>query len=322
MTKVGSGLSDLKPITHGVPQGSILGPLLFLVYINDLCNVLELCGTSMYADDTAVFYFGEDSDEVRLSLQHDMQSISHWMYQNRLSLNVKKTKMMIIGSRQRLRMIPPFTVSLNNERVELVNKFKYLGVILDEFLCFDKHIDHVVDKTTTKLGMLYKTRWLFDLETTQMLYSALISPYFDLGNTVYRVAAQYQLQRLQVIQNAAARLILLADSSMSTYDLHENLNWDTLATRASKAMVRIVYGCLHNQAPVYLYDKLTTMVHHGRTTRATDAGHLRVPRTHRGFGQMAFGYRGPTQWNHTKPEIKAALNMNQLKRLLKSNRYG
>ncbi len=230
-TKVGTGLSDLKAINHGVPQGSILGPLLFLIYINDLCTVIELCGTSMYADDTAVFYFGDNADDVRLSLQHDMQSIAYWMYQNRLSLNVKKTKMMLTGSRQKLQIVQPFSVSLNNESVELVQKFKYLGLFLDEHLCFDKHVDYIVEKSTAKLGMLYKTRWLFDLETAKMLYSALIAPYFDLGNTVYVVAAQYHLSRLQVIQNAAARLILLADSTMSTYDLHESLKWDTLATR-------------------------------------------------------------------------------------------
>ncbi len=192
-TKVGSGLSESKGISHGVPQGSILGPLLFLIYINDLCDVVELCGTSMYADDTAVFYFGDDTDEVRLSLQHDLQSISYWMYQNRLSLNVKKTKMMITGSRTKLKRVIPFDVSLNGERVEAVDNFKYLGLILNQYLCFDKHVDYIVDKTTTKLGILYKTRWLFDLDTARMLYCSLIVPHFDLGNTVYTVAAQYNI---------------------------------------------------------------------------------------------------------------------------------
>ncbi len=219
-------------------------------------------------------------------------------------------------------MVQPFTVSLNNERVDMVTKFKYLGLILDENLCFDKHVDYIVEKTTAKLGMLYKTRWLFDLETAKMLYSSLIAPYFDLGNTIYVVAAQYQLSRLQVVQNAAARLILLADSTISTYDLHETLKWDTLATRSSKAMVRIVFGCLHNQSPAYLYGKLTTVSHHGRPTRATDAGYLSVPRVRCGIGQKAFGHRGPTQWNKTKTSIKAATNVNQLKRLMKNNWYG
>ena len=271
----------------------------------------------MYADDTAVFYFGDDVDDVHLSLQHDMQSISYWMHHNRLSLNVKKTKLMMVGSRPKLRQTVPFNVSLNGESIDVVSKFKYLGLTLDPNLCFDEHIDSVVDKTTTKLGVLYKTRWLFDLGTAKMLYSALILPHFDLGNTVYSVAAQYQLKRLQVIQNVAARLILLTDSRVSTYELHERLGWDTLATRASKTMVRITFSCIHNESPGYLYECLKPVTNRGRVTRATEAGKLQVPRTNCGIGCNAFGYRAPTQWNVTKPEIKAAVNPCHLKRLIK-----
>ena len=131
----------------------------------------------------------------------------------------------------------------------------------EQNLCFDRHIDSVVDRTTTKLGVLYKTRWLFDLSTAKMLYRALIVPHFDLRNTVYTVAAQYQLKWLQVIQNAAARLILLADSRASTYELHERLGWDTLATRASKALVRISYACIHTKSPGYLYENLKPVIY-------------------------------------------------------------
>ena len=134
------------------------------------------------------------------------------MLQNRLSLNVKKTKMMLVGSRHCLRNTPSFSISLNGERVENVTSFKYLGLILDSNLRFHSHVDYIVEKTTAKLGILYKTRWLFDLPTAEMLYCSLVTPLFDFGNTVYTMAAQYQTNRLQVIQNAAARLILLADS--------------------------------------------------------------------------------------------------------------
>ena len=113
----------------------------------------------MYADDTAVFYFGDDLDDVRLCMQHDMQAISYWMHQNRLNLNVRKTKLMMVGSRQRLKNLNQFNLSLNGERIDVVTSFKYLGLILDPHMCFDKHIDTVVEKSTTKLGVLYQTRW-------------------------------------------------------------------------------------------------------------------------------------------------------------------
>ncbi len=155
-----------------------------------------------------------------------------------------------------------------------------------------------------------------------MLYSALIVPHFDLGNTIYTVAAQYQLNRLQVIQNAAARLIILADAKTPTYELHERLKWDTLATRSSKAMVRITYSCLHTKSPAYLFDMLTPIEHEGRITRAAQTGVMTEPRTRSNLGKHSFGYRAPTTWNQTKAEIKAAVNMPQLKRLLKTSWYG
>ncbi len=199
------GLQEEKPQTavmYGVPQGSILRPLLFLVFINDLCDSIELCGTSMYADDTAIFYLADCEDELQVSLQFDLQMVAYWMHENRLNLNTGKTKFMILGS-------------------------------------IDAHIEKIVDKTTTKLGLLYKTRWLFDRETALMLYKSLIIPHFEFGSVIYEISLKYQLQHLQVIQNAAARLILLEDHRCPIYSLHERLQLDTLATRRAKSMVKL-----------------------------------------------------------------------------------
>ncbi len=320
--KIDQCISSKKRIEYGVPQGSILGPLLFLVFINDLNNCIELCGTSMYADDTAVFYFADDAEELRMSIQYDMQSISYWMTQNRLSLNVAKTKFMMVGSRPRLSRQREFKVSLNRETVENVETFKYLGMILDKHLCFNHHIDHIVNKTTTKLGLLYKTRYLFNEGTALMLYKSLITPHFDYGSILYEVAPQYQLQRLQTIQNAAARLILLEQPDCPIYTLHERLKLDTLATRRSKSMVKVIFNCLHDKEPMYLYEQLVPVQHAGRQTRAMEAGLLQIPKMKTNLGQHAFCFRGPVQWNLTQPGLKAAVNKIQLKNLLQTSWYG
>ena len=130
------------------------------------------------------------------------------MKENHLMLNVKKTKFMQIGSHGKLSTVPTISVSLNGESIDNVQEFKYLGINLYQHLLFDRHVDYKVDKSITKLGLLYKTRWLFDMETAKMLHGSFVTPYFDLGNTVYTVATQYHLNRLQVVQNAAAQSIL------------------------------------------------------------------------------------------------------------------
>ena len=275
----------------------------------------------MYADDTAIFYLSNDIDELRISLQYDMQSISYWMRENRLSLNASKTKLMAIGSKQRLSKERPFTLSLNGQQIDNVSSFRYLGLLLDSQLLFHAHIDALVDKVTTKLGLLYKTRWLFNQETALMLFKSLITPYFDYGSVLYEVCPQYQLNRLQVIQNVAAHLILLADPKCPVYELHERLGLDTLATRRLKSMVKLTYGCIHDKGPLYLHEQLKPVAHSNRVTRAVSAGQLEVPRANGKYGTCAYSFRGPLQWNLTKPELKASVNKLQLKNLLQSSWY-
>ena len=131
----------------------------------------------------------------------------------------------------------------------------------------------------------------------------------------------YQVKCLQVVQNAAARLILLEQPETPIYELHERLHLDTLSTSRCKIMVKVTYGCLKEGVPYYLYDQLKAVTHNGRATRASDAGVLIVPRVKSKYGQMTFGYRGPLQWNITDINLKAAASKNQLKTLLKTSWY-
>ncbi len=319
--KIDNVCSRLQKIKYGVPQGSILGPLLFLLFINDLCDVVELCGTSMYADDTAIYYLSDDVDDLQLTLQHDLQSISYWMQENRLNLNIKKTKFMRLGSKYRLNKTRQVGLSLNNEVIDTVETFKYLGMYLDSNLQFHTHIDNLVDKASNKLKLMYKTRWMFDQETALTLYKSLITPYLDYGSIIYEIAPEYQLKRLQVIQNSAARLILVTEPACPIYTLHERLKLDTLATRRCKTMVRIVYGCLHEEEPAYLFDCLVPVAHPSRVTRASEAGFMQVPRINGLYGSYGFSYRAPLQWNVTRSDLKAAVSKDQLKNLLKTSWY-
>ena len=127
---------------------------------------------------------------------------------------------------------------------------------------------------------------------------------------------------MATVQNAAARLILLAEPRTPIYELHAKLEWDTLATRATKSLVKIIYGCLHQKLPTGLYDKLNPVEHGGRITCATESGNLVVLRARTNYGKCSFAYRGPHQWNNTRTCIKAAVNKVQLKALLKSSWYG
>ena len=133
--KVDNVLSDPLPIQYGVPQGSILGPLLFIIYINDISSVVKYCHVQLYADDTLLYVSSPTVNVIESKLSEDMEWIITWLNGNYLFLNYEKTKVMLVGTHQRLRKVTNFTIRVmdaNNR--ESIYVFKYLGVILDPSL--------------------------------------------------------------------------------------------------------------------------------------------------------------------------------------------
>ena len=178
-TKVNNVLSDYETVKCGVPQGSILGPLLFILYINDLESVITDCSISLYANDTALFYSNSSYIDLMLTIWDDIGSISEWLKCNRLTLNTKKTKFMIFGTRNKLRQVTNAPIFINGDEIEKVTNFKYLGVYLDETLSFDKHMDYIYNKACSKLGAIRKLRVNVDQSTALRLYKSLVLPHFD-----------------------------------------------------------------------------------------------------------------------------------------------
>ena len=158
MTRVKGTLSGSRDMKCGVPQGSILGPLLFIVYINDLSVYLNECRVSLYADDTALYATSESYIDLMLALRIDMATVTEWLKLNKLTLNVGKTKLMIFGSQRKLNRINEVKLELNGVNIERVETFKYLGITLDQCLTFESHIQYVYNKCCARLGMLRKAQ--------------------------------------------------------------------------------------------------------------------------------------------------------------------
>ena len=153
-TKVNGSLSKSRHMSHGVPQGSILGPLLFIIYINDLSTYLSETKTSLYADDTAIYCSSVSAVEVVLSLRMDLSMVTEWLRANKLTLNTSKTKYMFIGSKPLVSKIADQNISMGGASLERVQVFKYLGLWLDENLTFDFHVNKVYNKACQRLGAI------------------------------------------------------------------------------------------------------------------------------------------------------------------------
>ena len=200
---VNGHLSNAASVSCGVPQGSNLGPLLFLIYINDLPNCLSVASPNMFADDTNITVAADSLTELENKINLDLENLNRWLVANRLSLSVAKTEFMVIGSHQRVRASgnEEINVEISGKSITRVHKVKSLGLLIDEHLTWK---DHVVKKISKAIGALKRVRPFISVKTALQSYHALIRPYFDYCSSVrgdFAPLHNSKLHRRTTVQN-------------------------------------------------------------------------------------------------------------------------
>ena len=170
----------------GVPQGTILGPLLFLLYINDLPNCLMHSQPRMYADDTSITYASNDVEEIERCVNIDLDRIRIWLAANKLTLNTTKTEFLLIGSRQRLPMLERNPIIETNQfLIKQVSTSKSLGVHIDGNLSWECHINEISKKIASGISAIKRIRYFLPFEILLNVYNSLVQPHFDYCNVVW-----------------------------------------------------------------------------------------------------------------------------------------
>ena len=188
-------------ISCRVPQGSILGPLFFLLYINDINNAFNLLNLILFADDTNVFMSHKD-----LNYLSDTDKLSIWFKVNKLSLNLKKTKFMVFKPRQK-RSICNIQISIDNQNIVEVKETNFLGVILDENLNWKSEISHVASKVVKSIGIISRCSFFLPKTSLRTLYYSLIYPYFYYCNIVWASTYKINLRHLLILKKPIIRII-------------------------------------------------------------------------------------------------------------------
>ena len=252
--------SNTSDLLLGVPQGSVLGPLLFIVFINDLPSIVHRCKIVLYADDPALFFAGRNIQTIQSALQVDLNTVGKWFSLNRLLVNCDKTNVMLFGFKQRLARSQGLSLFLLGKLLELSNTAKYLGLIFDPSMDWHEHINSISNKVTRRLSLLGRIRRYLDTDTCKLLYMSLVQPLMEYCDIVWSNADITCLQRLLRLQKRGARIILQKKIREDhTANLYCELGWVSLFERWNFHKCLTVFKCLNGIYPPYLRSLFPTI---------------------------------------------------------------
>ena len=184
VVNIGDATSPPLPVTCGVPQGSILGPLIFLVYVNDMPAATN-SKLLLYVDDSAILVSGKDVSQIQATLSKELESIREWLIANKLSLHLGKTESILFGTNKKLQLAPQLNIECAGNKLANRSSVKYLGVDLDQSLSGEIIAKKLVSKINGKLSFLYRNTKSFNLETKKLLVAALIQCHFDYASSCW-----------------------------------------------------------------------------------------------------------------------------------------
>ena len=286
--------SDYVSITSGVPQGSILGPILFSMFINDLpITIQSSVTTALFADDSTFFVSADNVDCIESKLNSAMSSINRWMHYNGLRVNKSKTKCMLIHSSKK--KPPPLNVTFDDCTICQVSTFKLLGVVIDHNLKWNDHIDHIMKSVGRNLHLLRRMSWFLPRNARLAFYFAYIAPHFNYCSLVWDSCCSRLLKRLQLAQNYAARLILKLPKFSSATEARSTLGWLTLDQLRHRELIKLLQSSMPGSSkPLTPYlDQLlvrTSDLHHHHT-RASANGSYRIEPVKTNSGKRSISYR-------------------------------
>ena len=248
--------SSLKEVTYGVPQRSVLGPLLFLVYTNDLPNC-SIDPPRLYADDTCLILHGHSLQNLELNCNKALKHVSVWMKVSKLTVNTSKSQVIVLFPKSSDNT-PHFNVMMNQEKISCCSNLKYLGLFIDEHLDFRKHLTYIEAKLARAVEILYKCKAYFSTKILRMLYFFLMYPHLTHGIIVWRPSFKRDVKKIEVLQNKAIRAIANAKFKQRLLPLYHQL--DILPPKQINALQlgKFMHKSFMSSTPPYISSFLTS----------------------------------------------------------------
>lgn len=307
-------MSSVTTIRRGVPQGSILGPTLFLIYINDLTKASEKFHFTIYADDTTLLLKDTSLDGLHTALNSELNKIEKWVHDNDLKINTTKTKCVLFKNRSLQFKFPEIVI--NGEPISVVSCTKFLGLKIDENLNWKQHIDDVCGKLSKITGILYRTRYNLTADIMMSLYYSLFYSQLTYCISIWAGTWTTFLKPLQIAQDKFIRCINFMKKFQSTKEIYK-----------SKKILNI--KSIHNYFSILLIKKTFEhgspfeRIHRDRQTRANDLD-LIIPPFRTELFKNSIICSGPRNFNNLPADIKELIterNISTFKKKLKQHVY-
>ena len=323
--------SDVLNVKCGVPQGSVLGPLLFLLYINDLPNVSKILNFYLFADDTNIYYESNSLTELEKSVNRELDKLYLWLNVNRLSLNIDKTNYIIFHPFNKP-LKQQITIKINKKAIQEKKSLKYLGVLIDANLNWKYHISYITKKISRSIGIMYKLRPFLPLNIMKNVYYSLIYSQITYAIEVWGSACKTELKKILVLQKRAMRMMTFNDqyptipgplsSSDPIFVKLEILKVDDIY---KYQISKFIFKCLNQLTPVNFHEwyKYSHTVHDYNTRSNFNSDNLTLNKlfvpfartTNYGLKQLKIN--GPRIWNDLPSFIRIQSNLNVFLKKLK-----
>ena len=320
ISNIHSNTIQLPP--YGVPQGSVLGPLFYLIYTNDICNAISHASLIQFADDTTLYCSGPNLTDLRTNITSDLTRLVSYFSSNSLQLNLSKTNYMIIKPKASTTNIGT-QITINNTDILRVNETKFLGVIIDDKLSFQQHIKQTENKISKGLYALRTIKNILPKKHLKLIYHALISPHLSYGIPFWHNSTKQRLHRLTILQKKAIRIITNSQYNAPSSPLFKQERILPLEKLHQAELQKLMYRIHHSLIPNPIPSAFSfNPPAHPYPTRYRNTNPMTTQINRHHLSHKSFVHHAPLLWNTLSPDLKNSSSLKQFNKKIKTTLLG